>query len=181
MKILAVIIVLGMAVIVIYNRLVKLRLLVKEAYSGVDVQLKRRHDLIPNIVQTVKGYSQHERDLFEKVTELRSELSGSKFNEQMQAGEAELSASLRNIFVLAEAYPELKADKNFLGLQEDLTEIEDQLQMARRYYNGTVRNYNTAIQSFPNNMIASGFQFGAEEFFKVQLSSERDVPSVEFE
>lgn len=178
MKILIVLVGMAVVVITIYNKLVRLRLLVREGFSGVDVQLKRRHDLVPNIVQTVKGYSSHERELFERVTELRSKLSGSKFDEQMQSGESELSASLRNIFVLAEAYPELKADRNFLSLQQDLTTIEDQLQLARRYYNGTVRNYNTAIESFPNNVLAGLFNFKREPFFKVQLSSERDAPDV---
>ncbi len=180
MKFLIVVVVIIVLVAAMYNKLVRLRLLVKEGFSGIDVQLKRRHDLVPNIVQTVKGYSSHEKELFERVTELRSKLSGQNFHDQMQQSESELSASLRNIFVLAEAYPELKADKNFLSLQEDLTQIEDQLQLARRYYNGTVRNYNTAVESFPNNILAGIFGFKKEAFFKVQLSSERDAPDVKF-
>lgn len=163
-----------------YNKMVQLRQLVREGFSGIDVQLKRRHTLIPNIVETVKGYSQHEQDLFRKVTELRTKLSGTNNAEQTKITENELSASLKNIFVIAEAYPQLKADKNFLDLQKNLTEIEDQLQMARRYYNGTVRNYNIAIQSVPANLIASLFNFRVEQFFQIEYATERKSPDIDF-
>ncbi len=164
----------------VYNKLIKLRNLAEEAWSGIDVQLKRRADLIPNLVNTVKGYMDHERELLSKITELRAKTMGAAgFDERIKA-EAALSRSLGNLFAVAENYPELKANQNFLDLQGKLAEIEDQIQMARRYYNGTVRNLNIGIESFPNSVIASRFGFKKREFFEIEDEGDRALPKVEF-
>ncbi len=180
------IVLLGLAVLLIlwaigvYNKLVKLKNLAEEAWSGIDVQLKRRADLIPNLVKTVKGYMDHERELLSKITELRAKTMGaSNFDERVKA-EAALSKALMNFFAVAENYPDLKANQNFLDLQQKLTEIEDQIQMARRYYNGTVRNLNIAIETFPNSIIASKFGFKKREFFEIEDEKDRELPQVEF-
>ncbi len=143
----------------IYNRLVKSRNQVKEGWSGIDVQLKRRHNLIPNLVSTVEGYAEHEKDVFEEVTALRTKIRETHSVEQKGMLEGQLSRGLMNIFAVAEQYPDLKANTNFIQLQEQLAEIEDQIQLARRYYNGTTRDYNTLIESFPQLIIAALFQF----------------------
>jgi LemA protein len=164
-----------------YNRLTRLKFLVSEGWSGIDVQLKRRADLIPNLVEVVKGYAAHERSLFENLTKLRAQImSGGSVASQAEAGQA-MAAQLSRLFALAEAYPELKADANFRKLQEQLAEIEDQLQMARRYYNGTVRNLNTMIEQAPSNLIAQGFGFRSAEFFEVDDDSQRQVPQISLE
>ena len=166
--------------IVLYNRLVRLRNMVREGWSGIDVQLKRRANLIPNLVETVKGYMGHERELLEKVTALRSQsLQAGSQAEQQQAAQA-MTGGLARLFAVAENYPELKADGNFQHLQQQLAEIEDHIQMARRYYNGTVRNYNTAIETFPGNLVAGGFAFGPAEFFEIEDPGDRVVPKVAF-
>ncbi len=166
--------------VAIYNRLVRLRNLCKEAWSGIDVQLKRRSNLIPNLIETVKGYMEHERGVFERVTSARA--SALKASNPVERGQAEamLTSSLRGLFAIAENYPELKANQNFLSLQQELSAIEDQIQMARRYYNGTVRNLNTAIEVFPNFIIANMFGFTKEPFFEIEDDSARAVPKVSF-
>jgi LemA protein len=167
-------------VIGVFNRLVRLRNLAREGWSGIDVQLKRRTDLVPNLVEAVKGYAAHERGVFEEVTAMRaSSIAASNVNAQASA-EQGLQSSLGKLFAVAEAYPELKADKNFLALQQQLAEIEDQLQMARRYYNGTVRNLNIVIQSFPTNVLAGAFGFREQPFFELDDRSQAAVPGVSF-
>jgi len=165
----------------VFNRLVRLRNLAREGWSGIDVQLKRRTDLVPNLVDTVKGYAAHERGVFEEVTAMRtSSIAASNVSAQASAEQA-LQTSLGKLFAVAEAYPELKADKNFLALQQQLADIEDQLQMARRYYNGTVRNLNTAIQSFPANVLAGMFGFHEKPFFELEDRSQAAAPGVAFQ
>ncbi len=164
--------------IIIYNLFVRDKNLIKEAWSGIDVQLKRRHNLIPNLVATVKGYSTHERDLFEEITEKRAKSSRIESIKEKAEVEADLSGMIRNLFVVVEEYPDLKANQNFLDLQNQLVEIEDQLQYARRYYNGAVRNYNIRVESFPSNIIAGIFDYKQEEFFEINLATERKTPEV---
>ena len=163
-----------------YNGLVRLRNLVEEAWSGVDVQLKRRADLIPNLISTVKGYMTHERELLEKVTELRSQSMKAEGVGEKARVEGALSRSLANIMAVAEGYPDLKANQNFLELQGQLAKIEDEIQLARRYYNGTVRNLNIKIESFPSNLVANMFHFKKAEFFEIEEDADREVPKVEF-
>jgi LemA protein len=164
--------------IIIYNLFIRDKNLIKEAWSGIDVQLKRRHNLIPNLVASVKGYSKHERDLFEEITEKRAKSSKIENVKEKAAVEADLSGMIKNLFVVVEEYPDLKASQNFLDLQNQLVEIEDQLQYARRYYNGSVRNYNIRVESFPSNIIAGIFDFKQEEFFEITLATERKTPEV---
>ena len=166
--------------IVLYNRLVRLRNMVGEGWSGIDVQLKRRANLIPNLVETVKGYMGHERDLLEKVTELLSQSMKTGNLSEKQQAESALSGGLARLFAVAEGYPELKANQNFQDLQKQLSDIEDQIQLARRYYNGTVRNLNIAIESFPGNLVAERFAFQTAEFFEIEEPGERVVPEVSF-
>jgi LemA protein len=164
----------------IFNRLVRERNLVREGWSGIDVQLRRRTDLVPALVETVKGYAAHERKLFEDITAIRSaSLAASNVKTQENA-ERELKGALSKLIALKEAYPNLKADQNFLKLQEQLAEIEDHLQMARRYYNGSVRNLNITIQSFPNVLIARPLGFTEAEFFEADDSASA-TPRVTFE
>src|SRR4051794_29217729 len=147
-----------------YNSLIRSRNLVAEGWSGIDVQLRRRADLIPNLVETVKGYAAHEDKLFRDLADLRAKsVSGGSVGEQSTTGQA-MSHALGRLFAVAEAYPELKADANFRDLHDKLAEVEDQIQLSRRYYNGTVRNLNTMIESFPTNLIADGFHFTKAEF-----------------
>jgi LemA protein len=164
-----------------FNKLTRLKFLVSEGWSGIDVQLKRRAELIPNLVEVVKAYAEHERSLFENLTRLRQEaITGGSVGAQAASGQA-MATQLSRLFALAEAYPELKADANFRKLQEQLADIEDQLQMARRYYNGTVRNLNTMIQQAPSNIIAGRFGFREAEFFEIDDHSQREVPQVTLE
>ncbi|MCB2147241.1 MAG: LemA family protein [Deltaproteobacteria bacterium] len=170
----------AVVLVVLYNRLVRLRNMVREGWSGIDVQLKRRANLIPNLVETVKGYMGHERDLLEKVTELRSRsLKTGDLSEKQQV-ESRLTGGLARLFAVAEGYPELKANQNFQDLQQQLAEIEDQIQLARRYYNGTVRNLNIAIESFPGNLVAGWFAFQTADFFEIEAPADRAVPTVGF-
>lgn len=148
-----------------YNRFIKLKNQVKEAYGGVEVQLKRRHDLIPALVETVKGYQIHEKSTLEKVAALRTQNIGSSGIRKKAKTEGKITKTLKSLFALAEAYPELKADQQFLKLQKNLVEVEDTLQMARRYYNGAVRLYNTFRESFPSNLLAHLFGFPEEPYF----------------
>ena len=165
--------------IITYNLFVRDRNLIKEAWSGIDVQLKRRHNLIPGLVETVKAYSMHERKLFNEITEKRSKSEQIQNLKDKAAAETDISGMLKNLFLVVEDYPDLKANVNFLDLQSQLTDIEDQLQYSRRYYNGTVRNYNIRVESFPGNIIAGMFSFKAEDFFEITLATERKTPKVE--
>ena len=165
-------------VIFIYNVFIREKNLIKEAWSGIDVQLKRRHNLVPNLVESVKGYSQHERSLLEDITRKRSEASKVESIKDKAPAESDLSGMLKNLFIVAENYPDLKASQNFLDLQNQLIEIEDQLQYARRYYNGAVRNYNIRVESFPSNIIARIFDFKQDYFFEISLATDRVTPEV---
>jgi len=174
----ALIVVLGAALT--YNRLVRLRNMVKEGWSDIDVQLKRRATLIPNLVETVKGYVGHERSLLSEIANLRSRSLQAQGVGQKGEIETALSKSLGSLMAVAEGYPDLKANQNFLELQKELTEIEDQLQTARRYYNGTVRNLNIAVESFPSNIAAKLFIFVQAEFFAIDDANDRQAPHVSF-
>ena len=173
----------GLAIVIyavlVFNRLVRARNLVREGWSGIDVQLRRRSDLIPSLVETVKGYAAHERALFEEIAARNSAMAASDISGKAHA-EADLQGSLRRLLALAEAYPELKANQNFSTLQNQLAELEDQLQMARRYYNGTVRDFNIGIQSFPDVLIArvGGFK---EAFLPGRRRPRPATPSVVFQ
>jgi LemA protein len=173
----------GLLVMSMYNKLVSLKNRVLEAWSGIDVQLKRRYDLIPNLVNTVKGYASHESGTLEKVIQARNQAmaaSGSgSIGSQVQAENA-LSGTLKSLFALSENYPDLKANTSFLQLQESLGEIEENLQNARRYYNALVRDNNTAIESFPSNLIAQNFNFEKFDFFEIENDAERQNPVVQF-
>ncbi len=165
--------------VVIFNRLVRLRFLLRDAWSDIDVQLKKRHDLITSIVDAVKGYKEYEQKVLVDVTALRSKaISVTSDIKEKSKAENEFSSGLKNLFAVAEAYPDLKANKSFLDLQKTLVEIEDNLQMARRYYNGTVRNFNTAVETFPSNLIAGMFNFKSVEFFEIEYATQRQVPDV---
>jgi LemA protein len=177
--ILAVVAATAIYAIFVYNRLVRLRNMVREGFSGVDVQLRRRTDLVPNLVETVKAYAAHEHSVLEEVATTRaSSIAANDVPGQAAAARA-LQAALGRLFALAEAYPQLKADKNFLELQNQLAEIEDQLQMARRYYNGTVRDLNIEIQSFPSSLIAGAMHFAPAPFFELDDAT-RAAPTVSF-
>jgi len=164
--------------VIIYNLFIQDRNLIKEAWSGIDVQLKRRHNLIPNLVASVKGYSIHEKTLFEDITKKRSEATKLDNIKDRAPAESDLSGMLKNLFIVAENYPDLKASENFLDLQNQLVEIEDQLQYARRYYNGAVRNYNIRVESFPSNIIAGILDFKQDNFFEITLATEKATPEV---
>ncbi len=161
-------------IIAVYNGLIRLKNRVDEAWSDIDVQTKRRYDLIPNLVNIVKGYATHERELFEKVTEARNRAMGAGTAADKAQAENMLSNTLKSLFAVAEAYPDLKANQNFLELQRELTDTEDKIQASRRFYNGNVRDFNTKIQVFPNNIIAGMLKFTAREFF--ETSEEQKSP-----
>lgn len=166
----------------LYNQLVKHRQMVEEGWSGIDVQLKRRVDLIPNLIETVKGYATHERAALEEVTEMRTRASAVPAGDVAGRAQAEglLSQALSRLFAVAEAYPDLKASQNFSDLHESLDQIENALQMARRYYNGAVRGLNVAVESFPSNLVANRFKFEKAEYFEIDDPADRAVPSVSF-
>lgn len=178
---LIVLVVLILTAISIYNRLVQLRIRAREALSDIDVQLKRRFDLIPNLIETVKGYMKHERTVLENVTQARTRLAGVTGN-PLERNDAEntLSGTLKTLFAVAENYPELKANTNFLQLQQELSDTEDKIQAARRFYNTNVRDLNTAIQTFPSNILASFFGFKEEKFFEVENKEEKEPVKVKF-
>jgi LemA protein len=163
-----------------YNRLVKNKNLVEEGWSGIETQLKRRANLIPNLVETVKGYATHEREALEAVTRLRTQAMNTSDIAERGQKEGLLTAALGRLFAVAEAYPDLKANENFISLQADLSETEDQIQMARRYYNGTARNMNILIESFPSNLVANFFAFAKAKFFEIDNDEDRAVPQVSF-
>lgn len=167
--------------VVIYNRLVRLRALVREGWSGIDVQLRRRADLIPNLVSTVKGYATHERELIEAVTVHRSDAVAAKGVGATAQADAALSGMLGRLVAVAEAYPDLKADANFRQLQEELANVEEELSGARRYYNATVRDLNTRIESFPDVLVAGPFGFKAQESYTETDVSVRSAPQISFD
>lgn len=179
--VLAVVVLLLVLVISIYNRLVRLRALVKEAFSGITVQLRRRADLIPNLVETVQGYATHERAVFDEVTAHRSDALKAGSVEATAQADAQMTGLLGRLFAVAEAYPELKANTNFLQLQDQLANIEGELQSARRYYNATVRDLNTAVQSFPPVLIARPLGFADEPFYQDEDPAIQSAPKVSFE
>lgn len=166
--------------IIIYNKFVKLKILVQEAWSGIDVMLKKRHDLIPSIVDVVKGYAVHERETLEKVTEARNQAAAANTISDKESTENTLSRAISGLMVIAEQYPDLKANTNFLQLQNELSKVEGELEKARRYYNGTVRNNNVLIESFPSNILANMFGFVKSTFFELNNTSEREIPKVSF-
>lgn len=167
----AVVVALAVFAIVVFNRLIRARNMVREAWSGIDVQLRRRSDLIPNLVETVKAYAGHERGVFDDVTARRAASVAAQGVAQTASSENALQGALGRLMAVAEAYPQLKADQNFLKLQTELAEIEDELQMARRYYNGTVRDFNIAIQTFPDVLIAHAASMHEEHFFETDAAS----------
>ena len=177
---LGLVIAIGAYLVWAYNALVKNKNLVAEGWSGIDVQLRRRADLIPNLIETVKGYAAHEDKLFHDIAELRAKsIAGGTVAEQSAVGQA-MSQALGRLFAVAEAYPELKADANFRDLQDKLSHIEDEIQLSRRYYNGAVRTLNTMIESFPSNIVAGQFNFQKAEFFEIGDAAAREVPKVDF-
>jgi len=175
-----IIILFGVWFVSIYNRFVRLRNLVEEGWSGIDVQLKKRSNLIPNLIEAVKGYMGHERGLLSEVTELRSKSMNVRDVGERGRLEGALSRSLANVFAVAEGYPDLKASQNFLDLQNQLSQTEEEIQLARRYYNATVRNLNIRIESFPSNIVAGMFSFTQAEFFEINNEADRAMPEVKF-
>ena len=165
----------------LYNGLVKKRNRVREGWADIDVQLKRRFNLIPNLIETVKGYAAHEREVLEGVTQARSAVMNAG-NDQASREQSEnmLSDALKSLFAVSENYPDLKASQNFLALQQELTDTENKIQAARRFYNSTVMNYNNSIETIPSNIVASLFGFKQENFFKVEIEEERNTPNVQF-
>ncbi len=169
--------------IIVYNALVRARQMVREAWSGIDVQLKRRADLIPNLIKTVKGYAKHEKDALREVTEMRTRAQAVPSGDiaGRAAAEGMLSQALGKLFAVAEDYPDLKANENFKDLQDSLEETENEIQMARRYYNGAARALNVRVESFPSNLVASTFGFHQAEYFEIADAREREVPTVSFD
>ena len=178
--VLAIVVLLLLWAVGIYNRLVRLRALVKEAFSGITVQLRRRADLIPNLVQTVQGYATHEREVFEEVTARRAEATSARNVQATAQADAAMTGLLGRLMAVAENYPELKANQNFLQLQDQLASIETELQSARRYYNATVRDLNSTIQSFPPVLIARPAGFSEEPFYEDEDKSIQTAPKVAF-
>ncbi len=168
--------------IFMFNSFIRLKFRVKEALSDIEVQLKRRHDLIPNLIETVKGYAAHEKGVFERVTEARTralEAGKSGDLDQMKKAENILSGTLKTLFAVAENYPDLKANANFLELQRELSDTENKIQAARRFYNSVVKDFNTKIEAFPSNIMAKIFNFSNQPFFEME-EEEKEVPKVEF-
>lgn len=166
--------------ILAFNKLVRLKNRAQEGDSDIEVQLKRRHDLIPNLIETVKGYAAHEKGVFEKVTIARTQAMSSQGMPDKAKNENFLAGTLKTLFAVAENYPELKANQNFLDLQQQLSDTEDKIQASRRFYNGVVRDLNTAIESFPTNIIAGMFAFKPREFFDLEEAADKEVPEVNF-
>ncbi|MCW2308260.1 LemA family protein [Rhodobium gokarnense] len=182
--ILAVVVLAAIYGVVLYNRLVKFRQMVAEGWSGIDVQLKRRANLIPNLMEAVKGYMGHERETLEEVTALRARAEKASEEDADPARrsliEGALSGALGRLFALAENYPDLKASQNFIDFQDALEAVEEQIQLSRRYYNGAVRNLNVAVESFPSNLVASTFKFEKADYFELEATEDRAVPKVSF-
>ena len=164
-----------------YNTLVALRNHISDAWGNIDTELKRRYDLIPNLVATVKGYAAHEREVFERITQLRAQCMANQGAAHEQAvSENELVGALKKLLAVVENYPQLKADQNFLELQRELVNTEDRIQAARRFFNGNVRDYRNKCQTFPSSLIAERFGFEKADFFEIEDSTEREVPEVKF-
>jgi LemA protein len=178
--ILGILVVLGLWVVMIYNGLIRLKVRTNEAWSDIDVQLKRRYDLIPNLINTVKGYATHERELFEKVTQARANAMNAQNPEEKGQAENMLTGALKSLFAVSENYPDLKANENFLELQRELSDTENKIQAARRFYNGNVRDLNTKIQVFPDSIVANMLKIGKREFFEIEEPVEREKPEVKF-
>ena len=178
--VIALVLIVGLIYVLIRNSMVASRNRVDEAWSGIDVQLKRRHDLVPNLVETVKGYATHEQAVFTKTTEARAEAMKAGTVAATQQAEAKLSGALADLRAVAENYPDLRATENFQQLQRNLNEIEDEIQAARRIYNSNVQAYNTKIQIFPNSIIANSGGFTAREFFEIDDGAEREPVQVKF-
>ncbi|MGQ9663392.1 MAG: LemA family protein [Kiritimatiellia bacterium] len=184
MIVIAILIVVGVLVLLwlmgVYNSLVRLRNQLENAWAQIDVQLKRRYDLIPNVMETVKGYAKHERETLEKVVQARNLAMAAKTVGERAEAEGILTGTLKTLFAVAEAYPDLKANQNFLALQEELTSTENKISFARQFYNDSVMRYNTRIQTFPTNIVAGMFGFGRREFFEVKEPGAREAPRVQF-
>ncbi|HBL39713.1 TPA: hypothetical protein DDZ10_03535 [Candidatus Uhrbacteria bacterium] len=178
--IIAVVAILVLWLVAVFNSLVTLRNRVHEAWSDIEVQLKRRYDLIPNLVNAVKGYTKHEEGVFTKVTEARANAMKSQTPAEHAKSENMLTDALKSLFAVAENYPQLQASQNFLSLQNDLTDAEDKIQAARRFYNGQVRDLNTKLQVFPNNFVAGSFGFKKEAFFDAEDEKINQTPEVKF-
>ncbi len=180
--ILAVLVIVALYAVMVYNGLVKSRQMTEEAWSGIDVQLKRRADLIPNLIETVKGYAAHEKSTFEEVVELRNRAQAVPAGDVAGRAAAEglLGQALGKIVALAEAYPELKANENFMELHRSLDTIEGEIQMSRRYYNGAARDLNVKVDSFPSNLVANQFGFSKAGYFEIANDADRAVPTVKF-
>lgn len=176
----AVLVLIGLIYLLSRNSIIGLRNRCDEAWSGIDVQLKRRHDLIPNLVESVKGYASHERETFEKVTQARAAAMQASGPEQAGKAETQLTAALGGLRVVAEQYPQLRATENFQQLQRQLSELEDEIQASRRIYNSNVQTYNTRIQQFPGSIIASQGGFQPKPFFEIGDAAEREAPQVSF-
>lgn len=179
--VLGIIALLAIAAVFIYNGLVSSRNRVEEAWSDIEVQLKRRYDLIPNLVNTVKGYTKQESSVLENVTNARTQAMNANTPQEKAKDENILSGTLKSLFAVAEAYPDLKSNQNFMQMQSDLTDTEDKIQASRRFYNGSVRDYNTKVQTFPTNLFASAFGFAIKPFFDIDDSGAESQPvKVEF-
>jgi LemA protein len=178
----AIVVILGLVLITSYNRFVKQRNLIQESWRQIDVELHRRYDLIPNLVETVRAYAAHERHVFEEVARLRTQAANAQgaTPEQRAAAEGELSGALRQMMISVEAYPQLQSNQNFLGLQRELTDTEDRIAAGRRFYNANVGDYNTRIEAFPSNLVAGAFKFEKAGYFEVKDESVRSVPQVSF-
>jgi LemA protein len=163
-----------------YNRFVRLKNKVEDSWSGIDVQLKRRYDLIPNLLETVKGYASHEKEIFNNVADARARALGAGGKGEKIAAENQLTGALRSLFAISENYPDLKANTNFQQFQQQLSKLEDEIQMSRRYYNATVREFNTGIAVFPANIIANSFNFTPYQFFELEDHTQRETPQVKF-
>jgi LemA protein len=169
----------GLIIMYFYNRFIRNKNRVADAWASIDVQLKRRYDLIPNLVETVKGYATHEKDLFEKIADARARALGATDVQDQLMAENQLTQSLKSLFALSESYPDLKANTSFRQLQDQLSKIEDDIQMSRRYYNAAVRENNNALETFPGNVIAGMFNFVPSAYFEME-DTERSVPKVNF-
>jgi LemA protein len=177
---LAAVVAVGAWLVGIYNRLVSLKVACEDAWASIDVQLKRRYDLIPNLLETVKGYAAHERETFEAVVQARQAGIDAKSVPDQAQAENMISGALGKLFALSEAYPDLKANQNFAQLQEELSSTENKIAFARQHYNGTVRKYNTRLQVFPDNFVAGTFGFVGRDFFELEEQEQREAPQVKF-
>lgn len=178
--VLGVIAIIALWFIFTYNRLISAKNAADNSWADIDVQLKRRYDLIPNLVETVKGYAGHEKGTFENVTKARSAAMNAKSPEEHAAAENMLTDTIKSLFAVAENYPDLKASQNFMHLQNELRDAEDKIQAARRFYNANVRDWNTLIQQFPTNLVAGPMKFMARQFFEVMEAAQREAPKVQF-